>query len=182
MSRIGKRPIEIPSGVTIELRDGVVYVNGPLGSESQAIHTDIGLKIENDTVVVVKNGSESDRKLSAFHGLYRSLIANMVTGVSKGFVKELDIIGVGYRATQQDRNVVFQLGYSHNIVFSPPEGITVEVAENTKIFVKGINKQIVGQVASDIRKLRPPESYKGKGIRYKNEFVRKKAGKAGKAE
>lgn len=182
MSRIGKQPIEIPSDVTIELKDGVVYVNGPLGSESQPLHPDIELKIENNIAFVVKNGDERDRKLSAFHGLYRSLVANMVTGVSKGFERELEIFGVGYRATQQGKDVVFQLGYSHNIVFSPPEGITIEAAENTRVFVRGINKQVVGQVAADIRKLRPPESYKGKGIRYKNEYVRKKAGKAGKAE
>ena len=106
----------------------------------------------------------------------------MVTGVSRGFERELQIMGVGYRATQQDKDVMFQLGYSHNILFSPPEGITLEVLDNTRVIVKGINKQKVGQVASDIRNLRPPEPYKGKGIRYKNEYVRKKAGKAGKAQ
>lgn len=118
--------------------------------------------------------------MAAFHGLSRALIANMINGVHKGFERELEIVGVGYRATQQNKNVVFQLGFSHNVTFVPPEGIEVQVLEPTKLKVKGINKQKVGQVAADIRKLRPPEPYKGKGIRYKNEYIRKKAGKAGK--
>lgn len=182
MSRVGEKPIEIPTGVTVEEKDGLVKVKGPLGAQEKRLNESIQVKVSGNIISVIKNekANESNRKLSAFHGLYRSLIANMVNGVSKGFEKELDIVGVGYRATQQNRDVVFQLGYSHNIVFTPPEGITVEVVDPVKIKVKGSDKQKVGQVAANIRKLRPPEPYKGKGIRYKDEYIRKKAGKAGK--
>ncbi len=182
MSRIGKQQIELPQGVTVDFTDNIVKVTGPLGEEQQQVHPQIGVTIEGTVLTVVNRGDDRDRKLAAFHGLYRSLIANMVTGVSKGFERELQIIGVGYRASQQDSDVLFQLGYSHSILFSPPEGITLEVLDNTRVVVKGISKQKVGQVASDIRNLRPPEPYKGKGIRYKDEYIRKKAGKAGKAQ
>ncbi|HDP79773.1 MAG TPA: 50S ribosomal protein L6 [Spirochaetes bacterium] len=180
MSRIGKQLIEIPDGVSIDVRGGEVVVKGPLGSDSLMLMSGIELKVDGKEMTVVRKEDIADLNMAAFHGLSRALVANLVTGVSKGFERDLEIVGVGYRATQQDKSVVFQLGYSHNITFTPPDGVEVQVLEPTKVKVKGINKQIVGQVAANIRKLRPPEPYKGKGIRYKNERIRKKAGKAGK--
>lgn len=179
MSRIGKKPIEIPGSVTVTITADDIVVKGPLGQD--AIGLLKGVRIErNDSTLNVYVDNENDKQQRAYHGLFRSLINNMVVGVSTGFVKEMEIVGVGYRAIQQGKDVQFQLGYSHPIVFQAPEGITLEVTEATKFRVKGYNKEQVGQVAADIRKLRPPEPYKGKGIRYKNENVRKKAGKTGK--
>ncbi len=181
MSRIGKRPIEIPDNVTVDISGNSVTVKGPLGEDSLGLIEEIGVKKEDKTLHIVKNNNdENNRKVNGFYGLYRTLINNMIIGVSKGFEKDLEIVGVGYRANQQNTNVQFQLGYSHDIIFTPPEGITLEVVDNNKVKVKGINKQKVGQTAANIRKLRPPEPYKGKGIRYKDEVIRKKAGKAGK--
>ena len=180
MSRVEKKPIEIPQGVSVDLKENNVLVKGPLGEEILTLIDGISLKIENSIVSIVADHETGDKNLIAGGGLTRALINNMVTGVSKGFVKDLEIVGVGYRALQQNKDVQFQLGYSHTILFSPPEGITVEVMEPTKLRVKGINKQKVGQVAANIRELRPPEPYKGKGIKYKEEIIRKKAGKAGK--
>jgi large subunit ribosomal protein L6 len=180
MSRIGKKIIIIPDGVSIKISDNTVVAKGPLGEDEVVLLSNIYVEQdEKQLFVKIAEGIE-DKKISALHGLFRSLINNIVIGVSKGFEKELEIIGVGYRATQQDKNLQFQLGYSHNILFPAPEGITLEVKDAIKLKVSGINKQQVGQVAANIRKLRPPEPYKGKGIRYKNEYVRKKAGKAGK--
>ncbi len=181
MSRIGEQIINVPESVSVEVQNSSVNVKGPLGAETLFLLDGIELKIEDKILSVVKKGDETDKKLRAFHGLSRALIANMVTGVSVGFKKELEIIGVGYRAVQQNLNVEFHLGYSHPILFTPPEGVAVKVLDPTKLEVTGINKQMVGQVAANIRGFRPPEPYKGKGIRYKDEIVRKKAGKAGKA-
>lgn len=181
MSRIGNKIIEIPDGVEVQLNNRELHVKGSLGAESISLMDGIDCKIEDKTLTVVKNGDENDKKLTAFHGLSRSLISNIVEGVSKGFKKELEIVGVGYRAAQQNKNVEFFVGYSHSITFEPPEGIEIKVLDPTKLEVFGINKQKVGQVAANIRKLRPPEPYKGKGIRYKNEYIKRKAGKAGKA-
>ncbi|MCP4137127.1 MAG: 50S ribosomal protein L6 [bacterium] len=180
MSRIGKKIIEIPNGVSVDVKDSIVSVKGPLGQHSLNLLDGISLEMSEKNFTVVVDNKENDKQLNAYHGLSRSLINNMIVGVSKGFEKDLEIIGVGYRATQQGKDVQFQLGYSHPIIFSPPEGISIEVLEATKLKVKGTDKQQVGQIAANIRKLRPPEPYKGKGIRYKNEYVRKKAGKAGK--
>lgn len=180
MSRIGKKLIGIPSGVNVEIKGLDLLVKGKLGSETLTFTEEFEMKIDKGQISVINKKSESDKRFNALHGLYRSLIANMITGVSTGFEKDLEILGVGYRANKQNESVVFQLGFSHNIVFDPPKGITVEVIDQTKLKVRGVNKQLVGQVAADIRKLRPPEPYKGKGIRYKGEYVRKKAGKAGK--
>jgi len=180
MSRIGKKPITIPDGVEVTLNNGILNVKGPLGQESYQLLDGIGVDIKDNVLTVIAENAENDKKIAAFFGLSRSLINNMVVGVSSGFEKDLEIVGVGYRAIQQNRDVQFQLGYSHNIIFTPPEGIDVDVLEATKLKVKGHNKQQVGQVAANIRKLRPPEPYKGKGIRYKDEYIRKKAGKAGK--
>ena len=181
MSRIGEKLINIPEGVTVDVKDRQVSVNGPLGKDSISLFEGLEIKIEDGIISVINKGDENDRKLRAFHGLSRSLIANMVTGVSAGFKKELEIVGVGYRAVQQNQNVELHLGFSHSITYTPPEGIVVKVLDATKLEVSGIDKQKVGQVAANIRGYRPPEPYKGKGVRYKDEYVRKKAGKAGKA-
>jgi large subunit ribosomal protein L6 len=179
MSRIGKRPIEIPGSVTVTIDGHKVTVKGPLGEDSLSVRSGVKVEKENN-LLTVQIENENDKQQQAYHGLFRTLINNMVVGVSAGFIKEMEIVGVGYRATQQGKDVQFQLGFSHPVVFAAPDGITLEVTEATKFKVKGFNKEKVGQVAADIRKLRPPEPYKGKGIRYKNENVRKKAGKTGK--
>ncbi len=181
MSRIGKTLITIPDGIIFEFKDRVVSIKGPLGSDSCKVCEGIEVKQEKNILFVKANNVESnDKTLNAMHGLYRSLIANIVTGVSKGFSKDLVIQGVGYRAQQQGKDIEFLLGFSHPIVFKAPEGITLAVLEQTKVQIKGINKQQVGQVAANIRKLRPPEPYKGKGIKYSDEIIRRKAGKTGK--
>lgn len=179
MSRIGKLPIVIPEKVDVSISGSKINVKGPLGEQDLEVLPGISIKSE-DNVLYINKDNEEDKQLNAFQGLFRSLINNMVIGVSVGFEKNLEIIGVGYRAAQQNSDIQFQLGYSHDIIFKAPEGITLEVVDATKVKIKGIDKQMVGQVAANIRKLRPPEPYKGKGIRYKNEYVRKKAGKAGK--
>ncbi len=180
MSRVGKSPIPIPSGVTVNLEGKKFSAKGPLGEDSLELLDGVHVAVENDIVMINVDNGETDKKQTAYWGLFRALINNIIVGVSTGFEKQLEIVGVGYRATQQNKDVQFQLGFSHNILFSPPEGVSIEVMEPTKLKVTGHNKQKVGQVAANIRKLRPPEPYKGKGIRYKDEYVRKKAGKAGK--
>ena len=180
MSRVGKKPISLPDGVSAELKGKDLSVKGKLGTEVITLMDVVDLKVEGNVITVLTVGDETDKKIRAAHGLHRALIANMIAGVTNGFEKRLEIVGVGYRAQQQSKDVVFQLGYSHNVLFSPPDGIKIEVLEPTKLRVSGISKQLVGQVAANIRKLRPPEPYKGKGIRYAGEQVRKKAGKAGK--
>jgi large subunit ribosomal protein L6 len=180
MSRVARKPIQIPKGVTVEYKDRVLTVKGPLGEEKLPLMDGIDLSVADTVISITAKMAAEDKKIAAISGLVRSLVSNMVIGVSKGFEKSLDIVGVGYRATKQKSDVQFQLGYSHPIIFSPPEGITIDVLEATKLKVKGINKQQVGQVAANIRKLRSPEPYKGKGIRYSDEQVRKKAGKTGK--
>ncbi len=179
MSRIGKQPIEIPQGVTVDIASRVITVKGPLGENRLTLLDGVNVQIDANIMNVVIENDE-DKQQNSYHGLSRTLINNMVVGVATGFVKELEIIGVGYRAAQQGSDIQFQLGYSHPIIFKAPDGITLEVTDVTKFKVKGRDKEQVGQVAADIRKLRPPEPYKGKGIRYKNEQVRKKAGKTGK--
>jgi large subunit ribosomal protein L6 len=180
MSRVAKKPIEIPAGVTVDIKGSTLAVKGPLGEDTITLLDGLSLKLENNLLSVLADYEGGDKKIIACGGLTRALINNIVTGVSKGFIRELEIVGVGYRVTQQNQAVQFQLGYSHPIIFSPPEGVQIEVLEATKLRVKGINKQKVGQVAANIRELRPPEPYKGKGIKYKEEIIRKKAGKTGK--
>ena len=180
MSRIGKKPIELPDGVSVNVSDKEVSVKGKLGEQKMSLFEGISVDVNDKIVNVNAENASENKQIAAFFGLARSLINNMVLGVSTGFEKNLEIIGVGYRANQQGKDIQFQLGYSHPILFQAPEGITLEVKDATKVAVKGINKQQVGQVAANIRKLRPPEPYKGKGIRYKDEYIRKKAGKAGK--
>ena len=177
MSRIGKKPIEIPKGVQVQYKDGVVTVKGPKGTLSFKHHPDMTIKIEKDKIVVER---PSDKKFhKALHGTTRQIIANMVEGVSKGFVKELEIVGTGYRARMEGQKLVLTVGYSNPVEVVPPEGIRFEVEGQNIIKVHGIDKQLVGEIAARIRKVRPPEPYKGKGIRYKGEHVRRKAGKAG---
>lgn len=178
MSRIGKLPIEIPQGVEVTIDGQTVTAKGPLGTESVTIREEILIKKEDNTVVLIRSNEE--RKTCALHGLSRTLVANTINGVKTGFEKKLELQGVGYRAAMQGTTLNMQLGYSHPINIEPPKGITITVEANTSITVKGTNKQTVGDVAAEIRSKRPPEVYKGKGVRYEGEYVRRKAGKAGK--
>ena len=177
MSRIGKAPIELPKGVEISVKGDVVEVKGPKGTLTQDI--DPALEVTQDDGVVTISRDNDERQTRALHGLTRALIANMVTGVSEGYSKELTIIGVGYRAALKGKTLELQVGYSHPVSVEALDGVTFEVPEPTKVIVGGIDKQKVGQMAADIRAVRPPEPYKGKGIRYTDEYVRRKAGKAG---
>ena len=176
MSRIGKQPITIPAGVEIKVEDGMVFVKGAKGELSQKISDLINVSIE-DGVLTVSRVNDT-KEAASFHGLTRTLINNMVIGVSQGFQKKLELVGVGYRAALKGKALEMQLGYSHPVVIDEIEGITFEVPSQTEILVKGIDKQKVGQVAADIRKWRKPEPYKGKGIRYEGEYIRRKLGKA----
>ncbi|MBC7265854.1 MAG: 50S ribosomal protein L6 [Coriobacteriia bacterium] len=178
MSRIGKQPIPVPSGVEVAINGNEVTVKGPKGTLTQTFDKDMIIELE-DGAIVVKRPSD-ERRHRSLHGLTRTLIANMVTGVSEGFQKELEIVGVGYRAALKGSDLDLSLGFSHPVIVKPEEGITFEVPAPTKIVVKGIDKQRVGQVAAEIRKIRPPEPYKGKGVRYAGEQVRRKLGKAAK--
>jgi len=178
MSRIGKLPIELPSGVTAEVSGQNVKVKGPKGELELTISEPIKVALEDNTILVTRPDDESLSK--SLHGLSRTLIANNVTGVSTGFSKSLEIVGTGYRAMAKGSAIELALGLSHPVVIDPPAGITLTVEGNNKIIVSGISKQAVGEVAANIRKLRKPEPYKGKGIRYEGERVRRKAGKAGK--
>ena len=177
MSRIGKNPITIPAGVTVEVKDAVVVVKGKLGELSQTFNT-VTVKVEDGQVIVERSSDLKDER--AKHGLYRSLISNMIVGVSEGFTRELEIIGVGYRAQKQGEKLVLNAGYSHPVEMDAPAGVTIEVPNNTTVVVKGIDKQVVGEFAANIRAVRAPEPYKGKGIRYKGEHVRRKEGKKAK--
>ncbi len=178
MSRIGKKPIEIPQGVEVKIDGQLVTAKGPLGEESVNVRPEIAVKIEDNHIILSKVGDT--RETDALYGLSRTLVANAVHGVKEGFEKKLEIQGVGYRANMEGKNLNLSLGYSHPVIVEPPAGITISVEANTKISVKGSNKQTVGDVAAFIRSKRPPEVYKGKGVRYEGEHIRRKAGKAGK--
>jgi large subunit ribosomal protein L6 len=179
MSRVGRSPISLPSTVTLEVTDGRVTVAGPNGSLERAIPEGISVRQDGDVLLVERPDDEREHR--ALHGLTRSLIANMVQGVTEGYTKELEIVGVGYRAQSSGPgSLELALGFSHPVVFTAPEGITFEVPVPTRIIVKGIDKEAVGQVAANLRKLRKPEPYKGKGVRYAGERVVRKAGKAQK--
>jgi large subunit ribosomal protein L6 len=175
MSRIGKQPIPVPSGVNIALDPGRIMVNGPLGELTQQLPIRIQVEKQEDVILVTRPTERGEDR--ALHGLTRTLIANMVEGVTKGFEKKLQIQGVGYRAALRGTSLELNVGYSHPVVKDPPQGIEFEVPIPTEIVVKGVDKQKVGQVAAEIRKVRPPEPYKGKGIRYEGEYVRRKVGK-----
>ena len=178
MSRIGRNPIAVPSGVDVSISDGVVQVKGPKGTLSQAIPGAITVRAEGETLVVER--PDDARENRSLHGLVRTLVNNMVVGVTDGFTKELDIQGVGYRAALAGRDLDLSLGFSHPVKVLAPEGITFEVPAPNRIKVSGIDKQAVGQIAADIRRIRKPEPYKGKGVRYLGEHVQRKAGKAAK--
>jgi large subunit ribosomal protein L6 len=175
MSRIGKKPIEIPAGVSVSLSPGRVMVNGPLGELSQLVPQRMKVEQSDGEIVVTRPTERGDDR--ALHGLTRSLVANMIEGVTKGFEKRLEIQGVGYRAALRGQSLELSVGFSHSVVIDPPAGITFEVPSATEVIVKGIDKQQVGQTASEVRAVRPPEPYKGKGIRYEGEYVRRKVGK-----
>jgi large subunit ribosomal protein L6 len=175
MSRIGKQPIPVPEGVEVTIEPELVSVKGPRGELSERVNRAIDVRQENGEVTVTRPTDRGDHR--ALHGLTRSLIANMVEGVTNGFEKRLEIQGVGYRAQLQGRRLILSLGYSHPVELEAPEGIEFEVPQPTRIVVRGISKQVVGEVAANIRKQRPPEPYKGKGIRYEGEYVARKVGK-----
>lgn len=178
MSRIGKAPVEIPDKVNIEIQGNIVKASGPLGNLQVELRPEIKIEKQDNKLIVSRNSD--DRKARAFHGLSRTMVYNLVNGVSKGFEKRLEIQGVGYRAALEGKNLNLSLGYSHPVKIEPPAGIEIKTEGNNKIIVFGANKQLVGDIAAKIRSKRPPEVYKGKGIRYEGEYVRKKAGKAGK--
>ncbi|MGS0745401.1 50S ribosomal protein L6 [Syntrophomonas erecta subsp. sporosyntropha] len=177
MSRIGKKPITLPKGVEVSIDGNLVTVKGPKGVLSQEIPASISIAQEGDSLNLQRaSDSKQDR---SYHGLSRALVANMVQGVSQGFERKLELVGVGYRAQMQGKKLVISIGFSHPVELDPPEGIEFEVPAATKITIKGIDKQLVGNTAAHIRAIRKPEPYKGKGIKYENEVVRRKAGKAG---
>jgi large subunit ribosomal protein L6 len=175
MSRIGRKPIPVPAGVTVSLEPDVVRVNGPKGELNEKIHRDITVKQEGEELLVSRPTDRGEHR--ALHGLTRSLVANMIVGVTDGYSKSLEINGVGYRAVLKGRDLELALGYSHPVSIKAPEGIEFEVPQNTRVIIKGIDKQLVGEIAANIRKQRPPEPYKGKGIRYEGEYVARKVGK-----
>jgi large subunit ribosomal protein L6 len=177
MSRIGKKPITVPKGVTVKVVPGAVEVQGPKGKLRQAFPSGINFELSDGHLVASR--ASTDGELAKYHGLARSLVANAVTGVTDGFKKELDIVGVGYRAELKGKQVIFALGYSHAVVFDIPTGIDVTIEKQTHITVSGVDRQLVGQVAANIRRLRKPDPYKQKGVRYTGEVLKKKAGKTG---
>lgn len=176
MSRIGKAPIAVPSGVTVDIKDGVVSVKGPKGQLKTAVRSELTVKHEDGKLTVTKNND--DRITRGLHGLSRTLIANMVKGVTDGFDQNLEITGVGYRAVMEGKRLVLSLGYSHPVNIDPPEGVTIAVGKGNVVTVSGADKQAVGDVSALIRSKRPPEVYKGKGVKYQGEVIRRKAGKA----
>ncbi|MBL1065611.1 50S ribosomal protein L6 [Streptomyces sp. 7-21] len=179
MSRIGKQPIPVPSGVDVTIDGRTVAVKGPKGSLSHTVAAPIEVSRAEDGTIVVTRPNDENRN-RALHGLSRTLVANMITGVTEGYVKRLEISGVGYRVQAKGSNLEFSLGYSHPIVVEPPEGISFKVESPTRFSVEGIDKQKVGEVAANIRKLRKPDPYKAKGVKYEGEVIRRKVGKAGK--
>ena len=177
MSRVGKQPIAVPDGVQVSVVQNHIQIKGPKGQLEWDFHPEMQVTLDKGQIMV---GRPDDQKLHrALHGLTRTLVCNMVTGVTQGFTKALEIVGVGYRANVEGHNLGLQLGFSHPVRFPIPQGIQIEVEKQTKIYVKGIDKQQVGQIAANIRALRPPEPYKGKGIKYADETIKRKAGKSG---
>ncbi|MRX72530.1 50S ribosomal protein L6 [Bacillus lacus] len=178
MSRVGKKPLEIPAGVTVTINGDTVTVKGPKGELTRTFHSDIDVKVEDNVLSVTRPSDQKEHR--ALHGTTRSLLGNMVEGVSKGFERGLELIGVGYRATKSGNKLVLSVGYSHPVEILPEEGVEIDVPSQTKVVVKGVDKERVGALAANIRGIRPPEPYKGKGIRYEGEFVRRKEGKTAK--
>jgi large subunit ribosomal protein L6 len=178
MSRVGKKPIELPTGVTLTLDNSTVTVKGPKGELTRTFNPEIGITVEENVVTITRPSEAKEHR--ALHGTTRAVIANMVEGVSNGFVRNLELIGVGYRAQKQGNKLILNVGYSHPVEIEPEAGLEIDVPANTKITVRGTDKERVGALAANIRDVRPPEPYKGKGIRYEGEFVRRKEGKTGK--
>lgn len=176
MSRIGRKPVQLAKGITVTQESGMLKVKGPKGELSATPHRAINIDVQGQEVVVTRTSEEKFNK--SLHGLWRALIQNMVTGVSEGFSRKLEIVGVGYRAEMKGKKLHLQIGYSHPILFAPPDGVKIETPTQTSILISGIDKQLIGLVASKIRSFRPPEPYKGKGIKYEGERIRRKAGKA----
>lgn len=178
MSRVGSAPIQIPAGVNVNVEGHKVVVSGPLGQLEEEFSSRIKVEVEDGKVVVRRKGEDSQSK--SLHGLARAKIANMITGVEKGWQKRLELVGVGFRAQSNGEKLILNVGYSHPVEIMAPEGIKLTVEDNTKVVVSGANKDLVGQIAARIRAVRPPEPYQGKGIRYSGEYIKRKAGKAGK--
>ena len=176
MSRVGRKPISIVKGVTVSQKDGKVMVKGPKGELSATVHPEITVEIKPTEVHVSRHADDGAHR--ALHGLWRALIQNMINGVTQGYSQKLEIVGVGYRAEMKGKKLQLVLGYSHPILFGPPEGVNVEAPTQTSILISGIDKQLIGLVAAKIRSFRPPEPYKGKGVKYEGEYIRRKAGKA----
>ena len=176
MSRVGRKPIQIVKGVTVSQKDGTVVVKGPKGELSATVHPEITVEIKPTEVHVSRHADDGAHR--ALHGLWRALIQNMINGVTQGYSQKLEIVGVGYRAEMKGKKLQLMLGYSHPILFGPPEGVNLEAPTQTSIMISGIDKQLVGLVAAKIRSFRPPEPYKGKGVKYEGEYIRRKAGKA----
>ncbi len=176
MSRIGKKPVVIPKGITVTVKDGSVNVKGPKGELVRTIHPQLAVEVKGQEILLTRPNDE--KRVRALHGLWRALIQNMVSGVSEGYTRKLEIVGVGYRAEMKGTKLNLNVGYSHPILFGPPEGIKIETPTQTSITITGIDKQLVGLVAAKIRSFRVPEPYKGKGIKYEGEYIRRKAGKA----
>ena len=176
MSRVGRKPISIVKGVTVSNKDGAIVVKGPKGELTASIHPDITVDVKQAEVLVTRHADDGPHR--ALHGLWRALIQNTIDGVTQGYSRKLEIVGVGYRAEMKGKKLQLMLGYSHPILFGPPDGVTLEAPTQTSVVVSGIDKQLVGLVAAKIRSFRPPEPYKGKGVKYEGEYVRRKAGKA----
>jgi len=179
VSRVGRKPIPIVAGVKVQKTDHAVKVIGPKGELAASVHPDIGFEIKDNQVFVTRSSDLKEQR--SLHGLWRALMANMIKGVTEGYTRKLELVGVGYRAEMKGKKLQLALGFSHPILFAPPDGIKVEAPIQTNITISGIDKQLVGQVAAKIRSFRPPEPYKGKGVRYEGEYVRRKAGKAAAA-
>ena len=179
MSRVGRKPITITTGVKVKKEDGRVTVNGPKGELTATLHPDVSIELKENLIQVNRAGDLKPQR--ALHGLWRALLQNMVDGVTKGYSKKLELVGVGYRAEMKGKKLQLLLGFSHPILFAPPDSIKIETPTQTNITISGIDKQLVGQVAAKIRSFRPPEPYKGKGVKYEGEYIRRKAGKAAAA-
>lgn len=180
MSRIGRKPVQIPQGVEVKLDGNHITVKGPKGTLERTLHEDMIIKMENNEIVVERPSEDKEHR--SLHGLTRTLIANMIEGVTEGFKKTLEVNGVGYRAAKQGKDLVLNLGFSHQVIVSEIEGISIEVPNQNTVIISGPDKQVVGQFAAEIREKRPPEPYKGKGIKYDYEVIRRKEGKAGKGK
>ena len=180
MSRIGRAPITVPAGVEVTIDGSTVTAKGPKGTLTKTMHSNIAIAMDGNVITVTRpNDNKENRSL---HGLTRTLIANMLEGVANGYTKELEINGIGYRAEVKGKDLVMKIGYSHDVIMTAPEGVTVECPSANKVIVSGSDKQVVGQFAAEIREKRPPEPYKGKGIKYVDEYIRRKEGKAGKGK